>query len=509
MLAWAAALHAAMIRGTVEESQTSKLLSRAQVVLEPVPGTAGGAHSIRTDRNGGFAFLSLPAGSYVLKASRRGFMPMEYGQKRWNSAGAPVTVTEDGSLFLTIRLPRYSGIAGTIVDENYVGWLEGDVVAYRYAQPPVLVARGHSDERGVYRISGLEPGLYLVRSAAMQTEDASYLPTFSKEAVRAEESRPVEVYFEQDTTGVDVRPSEGRLFSLSGAAVTSPPCLPVSVTLASDMGRQTVQGPVFHFAGLAPNAYEIYADCPGAPHQAAYTALTLERDYSLNLQLQAVRETPLDVTPAPPGGFPALRLLARRKDLAGVGEPEVLHPANNRISLAPGRWELLLTPPPGYYVAAFSGGLPSRGEATRPDGWNEAGGAAYNSFRFALSSGPGSVHGVVKSSGEPVEGAPVYLEAYDPAAHHGPAHGTHRYARPVPFRWPCARRLPRPFHIRVPVARFRANGDGRRANRQRCAERRSGGGPGPVRDPLESAPVGGPIAQPRLSPGVSKRSAFY
>lgn len=418
MLAWAvAALHAGVIRGTVLENQTSKPLSRAQVVLEPVAGTAGGAHSARTDRSGNFAFSSLPAGAYVLKASRRGFMPMEYGQKQWNSAGVPVTLTEGAALFLTIRLPRYGGITGTIVDENYVGWLEGDVLAYRYSQPPVLVARGRSDERGVYRISGLDPGRYLVRSAPMQNEDASYLPTFSQEAVRAEESRPVEVYFEQDSTGVDVRPSEGRLFSLSGVVLTIPPGTPATVTLVSDMGRQTIRGAAFQFAGLAPAVYEIYAEIQGNPSQAAYTSLGgLDHDSSVTLQLQPVRERQVEVSPAPPGGLASVQIMARRKDLAGVGAPETLRVANNRASMAPGRWELMLTPPPGYYVSGFSGSLPGRGDVSRPDGWNEAATNYYSSIRFTLSSSPGAVHGVVKSSGETVAGAPVYLEAYDPVA---------------------------------------------------------------------------------------------
>jgi hypothetical protein len=37
-------------------------------------------------------------------------------------------------------------------------------------------------------------------------------------------------------------------------------------------------------------------------------------------------------------------------------------------------------------------------------------------LRFGLSSGAGTVRGIVKSSGEVVPGAPVYLEAYDPNA---------------------------------------------------------------------------------------------
>ena len=419
-LALATALHAAMLTGTVEESQTSKPLSGAQVTVEQIEETGGGARSIRTDRNGSFEILRLPAGTYVIKASRRGFMPMEYGQKRWNSAGSPVAIDENGSVSVTLRLPRYGGIVGTIVDENDVGWLEGDVLAYRYteSQPPVLAGRGHSDERGVYRISGLQPGLYLVRSAPMQTDDASYLPTFSKEAVKAEESRPVEVYLEQDTTGADVRPAEGRLFTLTGSVVgLMPPNAPVTVTLASDLGRLTSQGASFRFTGLAPNTYEIYAETQTTPPQAAYRNLGfLNYDNSVPLQMLTMQDRRIDVAPSPPGGTAAVRILARRRDLAGAGEPELLHMTDNRIPGRTGRWEFMLIPPAGFYVSDFSGGIFGRGAAPRPDGWNEAAAGAYSPIRFTLSSGPGVVHGVVKSSGTPVQGAPVYLEPYDTVA---------------------------------------------------------------------------------------------
>jgi hypothetical protein len=175
-----------------------------------------------------------------------------------------------------------------------------------------------------------------------------------------------------------------------------------------------MQGSVFHFVGLAPAAYEIYAQTLVSPYQAAYTSLGgLDRDSSVTLQMQPVRERQVEVSPAPPGGW-AVQILARRKDLAGVGEPEPLRVANNRVLLMPGRWELMPTPPTGYYVSGFSGSPPGRGEVSRPDGWNEVAAAYYSSIRFTLSSSPGAVHGVVKSSGEPVAGAPVYLEAYDP-----------------------------------------------------------------------------------------------
>ena len=139
------ALSAAVIRGTIVENRTGKPLSRAVVVLQPIAGTPGSPATMRTNNFGGFEFQSLAGGSYVLKATRRGFLPLEYGQKLWNSAGQPIVLTADGSAFLNLRLMRYGGITGTILDENDIGVTGRDVVAYRNTQQPQ--AGGAREER--------------------------------------------------------------------------------------------------------------------------------------------------------------------------------------------------------------------------------------------------------------------------------------------------------------------------------------------------------------------------
>jgi hypothetical protein len=179
---------------------------------------------------------------------------------------------------------------------------------------------------------------------------------------------------------------------------------------------QTTQGSQFRFTGLAPAVYEIYAETLTDPVQVGYQNLgTLDHDSSTSLPTASLPDRRIDIVPAPPGGWPSVQILVRRKDLAGVGEPEILHLTNGYVPMRPGRWEYLLTPPPGYYVSEFSGGVFGRGAAQRPDGWNEASASAYSSIRFTLNGGPGVVHGTVKSLGDPAAGAPVYLEAYDPA----------------------------------------------------------------------------------------------
>ena len=412
----ATALSAAVIRGTIVENRTGKPLSRVAVVLQPIAGTPGSQAAVRTNSFGGFEFTPLAGGAYVLKASRLGFLSLEYGQKQWNSAGQPIVLTDDGSAFLNIRLMRYGGIIGTILDENDIGMPDHDVVAYRNTQPPQLAARAKSDDRGLYRISGLEPDVYLVRTAGNQDEGISYVPTFSKEAQHVEGARIVQVLLDEDATGMDVRPAPGKLYSIAGAFDTDPPGMPVTVTLASDMGRKVSEGSVFHFGALPAGPYEICAEAPEIPgvgkFQAAYLQLDVYRDTSLGQTLQAVRETAFDFAPSATGGSSSMQVTARRKDLAGVGPSQILRLTNNRVGLGFGRWEASLLPPSGYYVSGFYGPGFGRGR-TRPDGWNEFT-AGQGSVRFNLSGGPGEMHGVVKAYSDPVAGAPVFLEAYDP-----------------------------------------------------------------------------------------------
>jgi protocatechuate 3,4-dioxygenase beta subunit len=424
LLGWtfgAGALSAALIRGNVVENQSGKALARAVITLSPVTGTRGGTKTARANGYGAFTFESLAPGAYVLKASKRGFIPMEYGQKRWNSAGLPISLTSDASPFVTIRLPRYGAITGTIVDENDVGLSQQGVLAYRDTRPPEIAGRAIADDRGVFRIGGLEPGAYLVRSAAGENDGVEYLPTFSKETLRVEEARVVEVYEDQETQSENLRAVPGQLFTLSGTAVTVPQGIPVTVTLASDMGRQTVQGPNYQFQSLAPGPYELYAEAPenkalNAQYQAAFTPVNLSRNQTQSLTLLPVRESQINVTPSvAPTVANSTQLLVRSKDLAGTGPTQAIEITNNRALLAPGRWDLSLVPPSAYYVSGFSSG---RGTATgkdHPDAWNEI---AFNNFTqvsFSLSAGPGSLHGNVKNNGDLIPGAPVYLEAYDPA----------------------------------------------------------------------------------------------
>jgi len=422
----AVALQAAVIRGTVVEHSTGKPLARTQVVLAPVPGTPGPTQSLRTNTWGSFEFTALPAGAYILSASRRGFPPVQYGQKNWRAAGAPIPLAEDQSTFVTVRMPRYGGITGTVVDENDVGMPEHEVVAYRNTRPPRLAGRAVADDRGIFRIPGLDPGRYLVRTVGRQYEDGGYLPTFFREATRVEEASFLDVDFDRDTVEAKVRPFPGTLFTIDGAVYCT--CGPLTITLVSDIGRDTLTLPgdpfkpgiyPFTFPYKPPGPYELWVSAPGTRGQeGSYTALSLERDRP-GLRIILVPQASVFFSFRGPQGqaidASALKFQFRRVDLAGESPAEDLRMNNGRAAFIQGRWQVRLVPNAAYVATDFRGPRGERPDGGRGDGWNEILVTQNCMVTYVLSNKPAGVHGSVTSGAhEPVGGAPVYLEPWDP-----------------------------------------------------------------------------------------------
>jgi hypothetical protein len=414
------AVDAAVIRGTVVENQSGHPLARTLVALQPVAGTAGQPQSVRTNLYGTFQFAPVPAGSYLVSASRAGFASVQYGQKQWKSSGIPIQVGENDSPHLSMRLQRFGAITGTVLDENDVGLPEYEVVVYRNKRPPQLVTRAKSDDRGVFHLYGLEPGSYLVRASSKEFEEGGYLPTFSKESQIVEQAYAVEVELDQQVDRIEVRPNPGRLFTFTVEVVPYPlnavPQPPVTLTLVSDVGRETVQAATHRFGPLPAGQYELFTQAPlhgRVGIQGDYRRVTISRDTSVSFDLHEVPEMPFSFAGAP-SDLSSPQVLGRRRDLAGETVPELVKLTKNRVQLAPGPWEVALVPPAGLYVSGFSGPGYQPPSDRRADGWNEfLSGWGGPGVRFTLSSSPGAVHGQVKSGGDPVAGAPVFLEPFD------------------------------------------------------------------------------------------------
>ena len=416
----ASALQAASIRGAVVENMTGRALARTRVTLAPVPGSPGPTLSVRTNLNGNFEFLTLPAGTYLISAARAGFAPVEYGQKEFRSAAQPVVLEESTPVLIEIRMKRFGAIAGVVVDENDVGIPDTNVVAYRDTQPPQLAGNATTDDRGMYRVAGLPPGPYLVRSAAKKFEDGGYVPTFSKQSATVEEALLVDARLDELSDNANVRALAGALLTLSGSVILTPRQT-VTVTLVSDMGRQTyLTSSEFHFDNLAPGPYELFAETESRSGMlGTYTQFAMDRDRAdMRLALYPIADTAFFIRDEGGKAVEAktAQVLARRKDLAGVGPAQTLRIDGSRAFLGPGRWELMLAPMPGYYVSRFSGPTYERPERKRADVWNEITvGAGYAPVFFGLASNPGSLRGTVTSGQDAAVGAMVFLEPWDAA----------------------------------------------------------------------------------------------
>ncbi|MBI2686183.1 MAG: carboxypeptidase regulatory-like domain-containing protein [Acidobacteria bacterium] len=419
ILAGAISLPAGVIQGVTLDWASGRPLSRTIVHLQPIPGTGNKPLQTRSGRSGQFLFSKVPPGLYILETQREGFLPAAFGQRRPTGHGTPIPVTSDSSLFAELRVHRMGAITGTILDENGIGIPRINVVAYRARLPLRSVAQGTTDDRGVFRISGLELGKHWVRNAAHTLDDgSSLLPMFGPEVREPRDALIHEVRFDNDTPDANIRPEPGTLATLSVAVgCDRPQDTPVQLVLTSETMKKTTDGICggrSSFTGLPPAVYEIFAtyrDNSGSGfaelsvHQNMQTTLQVLSTSPVNFEIvNAANRSPLR-TP--------VKLYGRRDDLSGAG-PFIEIPIP-RAPLPPGHWEFTAVAGPGQYVANIqSEGRENRRpwRAVRPpegfpvyvEPWRAA-----ERVRIFVSERAAQLAGAVTSEGKRAAGMPVYL----------------------------------------------------------------------------------------------------
>jgi hypothetical protein len=106
----------ATIRGVVVASDDSRPLRR--VVVRVTAPELREPRSVTTDLSGRYEITDLPAGRYIVTASRAGFVSISHGQTRPNEMGRPIDVRDGQSVErLNFALPRGAVITGRVVDE--------------------------------------------------------------------------------------------------------------------------------------------------------------------------------------------------------------------------------------------------------------------------------------------------------------------------------------------------------------------------------------------------------
>jgi protocatechuate 3,4-dioxygenase beta subunit len=418
LLAVAVSAQAGTIHGVVLEQASGRPLARVVVRLDPVPNSGGKALNTRAGRSGQFVFPAVMPGIYLLVAVRDGYFPAAYGQRRPIGRGTPLEVTADSNLFAELRLRHKGALTGRVLDENGVGRPGVSVLAYRARLPLLSAGSGLSDDRGMFRIHGLDPGKYWVRSASHTLDDGSgWLPTFGPQSREARDARVHPVTVDADSTDADVTPDPGELFHLGGV-IACDTTGPVIVTLSSETGRRRTQTacPVggYRFEGLAPGVYEVFASLPDGA-AAGFIELYLDRDSEAG-NVQVTQSPAVDIEVRRVGSNALadipLTLTGRRQDLS---EAEAEHDiARPRSTLAPGHWELRAHPPAGQYVESIVNLRSARrrpGRAERASDWFEVFIEARSGsrIRVTVSDQAGQIAGKVMTDSKPVPGAPVFL----------------------------------------------------------------------------------------------------
>jgi hypothetical protein len=163
-----------VISGVVTDGTTGLPLEGVLVALGGGrPGPAGRPLQM-TDARGRFVFTHLTASSYTLGATRLGYLDGGYGRLPDVTNTTPIAL-RDGDWFprADVRLWKTASISGTVLDDQndpVVGvpvrvlmkvQMAGRV---RYAAGPTT----STDDRGMYRLSGLSSGDYIVHVPGVQ-----------------------------------------------------------------------------------------------------------------------------------------------------------------------------------------------------------------------------------------------------------------------------------------------------------------------------------------------------
>ena len=178
---------AGRLRGRVVNAQTG-LPVRDVSVLAVTAGSRETQRGARTDGNGQFEITELPAGHYIVTASRVGYVSISYGQRRALEAPRPLALADKEVLdTIDFRLPRGGAIVGRVLDEFGEPFPDARVQATRLRfvngqRRAAAVGDGfQTDDLGRFRIYDLPPGDYYV-SASVQTPPnmVAGVPTYAR-----------------------------------------------------------------------------------------------------------------------------------------------------------------------------------------------------------------------------------------------------------------------------------------------------------------------------------------
>jgi len=148
--------------------------------------TSSLSRTVYTDATGQFSFPRMPAGNFGVSVLQSQFLPVNYGQRRMGGPGRAMALADGQQLTLKIPMLRGGVITGTVLGADGEPQGNAQVRGFRYDMNSGFkrlqsVAFAQADDRGVYRMFGLQPGDYVV-SATPNASDAMNADRQAQEA---------------------------------------------------------------------------------------------------------------------------------------------------------------------------------------------------------------------------------------------------------------------------------------------------------------------------------------
>ena len=283
-----------VIQGTILAADGESPLAKATVSLRKSGSRRGaGERTARSDDRGQYEFTDLEAGKYQLSVTRNGFLPQNYGQKRFQAfrrrrGGTPLTLG-DGQVLsgIDFNLIRGGAVEGRVADQDYeplsrvIVTLSGyQTVQGERALTPV--SRAQTDDRGQFRLFDIPPGSYFLsatqgagvpffgRRGRRGQRGQSFPPTYYPGVPGPEQATKIEVSAGGEVGGFHLTLIEAYTYSVSGRVLASngTPAQSVRIITVNQSGAGQVslrggaatdlQG-AFTVAGLLPGKHRLIA----------------------------------------------------------------------------------------------------------------------------------------------------------------------------------------------------------------------------------------------------------
>ena len=299
----------ASVEGTVLSDSTGQPLRRAQVSLRPAEGGSGGLVQT-TGETGAFSFSNVAAGRYTITVLRDGYLPQSAGRVGAYKMPPIFSVRSGDTVRFTFRMTAWAIVSGKVKFDDAEPAVNVAVQLYRefYARGRhgyALAATTRTDDRGDYRVHGLEAGSYYVAAlyqspslppnaqeqprtdpSGSPSPELSYAVTFFPEVQKLADAVAVRLTPGQEVAGIDIFLTlvhtvriHGRVTSALGGKVITAPSItlrwndpdntgsvsaPVNVTFDADQN--------FEIRGVTSGPYLVIAT--GTDDGAALSART-------------------------------------------------------------------------------------------------------------------------------------------------------------------------------------------------------------------------------------------